>query len=158
VSGRVEFVWYASDEQFPRPFQNNFSGDLHWSVELTRANFTAAATWVDEVFPDPDDPYDLVWHNKLAFYEVPNGDSLASDLAQDTYGQVVYLSRDDGAGDGHVMATDFDDLLSRWVPLGCPGGEDWQWQPFTHHLTTMIDPSIDIAPIWQGLLGIPISA
>jgi len=89
------------------------------------------------LFPDERDPYDVVWHHKAAFYEVGNGDYLAFDLSARNYERVTYLSHDDGQGHGHALAHDFGDLLDRWVPLACTGGEDWQWLPFTsetdHH-------------------------
>jgi hypothetical protein len=44
---------------------------------------------VSDVFSNTEDPYDAVWHNKLAFYKIGNGDLIAFDLADDKYGQVV---------------------------------------------------------------------
>lgn len=154
VSGHVEFTWFTRDLEFPQPFQSNFSGDLHWSVEFTKSFNEAKNGWVTEVFPNPSDPYDSVWHNKLAFYEVGNGDYLAIDLNPSTYEHIVYLSHDDGEGHGHVLAEDFLELLRRWVPLACPGGEDWQWLPFTNDLTTTIDPNCHNAKAWCELLKI----
>lgn len=90
------------------------------------------------MFPNANDPYDVVWHNKAAFYDVGNGDYLAFDLAEAQHGSVVYLSHDDGQGHGYVLAADFADLLERWVPIACTGGEDWQWLPFTAAPTTLL--------------------
>jgi cell wall assembly regulator SMI1 len=126
VSSHMEFVWFAGDRQFARPFHRNFSGDLHWSLDQMVHLESERRSWFAAVFPNLADPYDAVWHDKPAFYEVGNGDFLAFDLAAETYGQVVYLCHDDGEGHGYVLAQDFQDLLARWLPLACAGGEDWQ--------------------------------
>ncbi len=94
------------------------------------------------------------WHGKLAFYETGNGDLIAFDLAEDRYGQVVYLSHDDGEGHGYVLARDFRDLLARWLPLGCTGGEDWQWLPFTAGPDSGFEPYAEPAMTWRRFLGI----
>ena len=155
VSGYVEFRWFRPQGvQFPQPFRSNFCGDLHWSIEFTKSFNEAKDSWVNKVFPNPADPYDAVWHNKLAFYEVGNGDYLAIDLEPKSYEQIVYLSHDDGEGHGHVLAENFRELLRRWTPLACPGGEDWQWLPFTNGLSTPIDPHCQNAKTWCELLQI----
>jgi pimeloyl-ACP methyl ester carboxylesterase len=111
-------------------------------------------SWVEEVFPDPSDPYDAVWHDKLAYADVGNGDLLALDLGREANGAVVYLSHDDGEGHGYRLASDFADLLRRWVPLACAGGEDWQWLPFTTSPTSEIDPNGANGLLWRNALGL----
>ncbi len=71
-----------------------------------------------------------------------------------TRGQIVYLSHDEGDGHGWVLADDIGDLIKRWLPLGFPGGDDFQLEPFTSDWTTMIDPASDTAQMWIALLGI----
>ena len=154
-SRHVQFRWFApANADYPAPFQNNFCGDLHWSVEFTEKFDKARRDWIRKVFPNPDESYDAVWHNKLAFYEVGNGDYLAVDLAPERYEQIVYLSHDDGRGHGHVVAGSMLDLLARWVPLACTGGEDWQWLHFTDAKKGPINPDGNAARQWQWLLGI----
>jgi hypothetical protein len=153
VSAHVEFRWFASkDMRFPEPFHQNFSGDMHWSLPLLVQYAQDKQQWIETVFKNPDDPYDRVWHNKLAFHEVGNGDYLAIDLEPASRGNVVYLSHDDGQGHGHVLAPSFAELLERWAPLGCPGAEDWQWMPFTNDLAGPIDPACTNAKQWRDLL------
>jgi hypothetical protein len=154
VSAHVEFRWFAGDRTFAPPFHQNFSGDLHWSVDLTAQIDAERESWCSTVFGSTEDPYDAVWHNKLAFYEIGNGDLIAFDLTDDKHGQVVYLSHDDGHGHGYVLAQDFQDLLDRWLPLGCTGGEDWQWLPFTVGPNSMLDPYAEPAVTWRHVLGI----
>lgn len=155
VSRRVGFWWFAPDDvKFPAPFRNNFSGQLEWSIEHLPEYDEARAESVEQVFPQTDDPYDSVWHNKLAFAPVGNGDYLAIDLSPAHYERVVYLSHDDGEGHGYVLAADLPDLLRRWVPLACPGAEDWQWLPFTRNHESGIDPACENASTWQRLLAL----
>lgn len=154
VSSHVEFCWFAGDRKFPPPFGQNFSGDLHWSLDLAAQTETARKSWCSAVFSNTEDPYDAVWHNKLAFYEVGNGDFIALDLANERTGQVIYLSHDDGQGHGWVLAQDFRDLLDRWLPLACTGGEDWQWLPFTSGQNSGLEPYAESAVAWRRVLGI----
>jgi len=154
MSAHVEFRWFAGDRKFAPPFHQNFSGDLHWSVDLTAQIDTKRKSWCSAVFSNTEDAYDAVWHNKLAFYEIGNGDLIAFDLADDKYGQVVYLSHDDGEGHGYVLAQDLRDLLARWLPLGSTGGEDWQWLPFTAGPNSGLEPYAEPAMAWRRALGI----
>jgi hypothetical protein len=155
ISRHVEFRWFASEENsFPDPFDSNFSGALHWSLDLLRKFQIDKEGWIKDVFPNPDDPYDRVWHSKLAFQEVGNGDYLAIGLDQPAYGKIVYLSHDDGRGHGQIIADSFEDLLHRWVPLACTGAEDWQWLPFTSEDDPRIDPDSTNAARWRSLLGL----
>ncbi len=143
VSAHVEFRWFApKDTRFPEPFHQNFSGDMHWSLPLLVQYAQDKQQWIETVFKNPDDPYDRVWHNKLAYHEVGNGDYLAIDLGLGSPGSVVYLSHDDGQGHGHILVASFADLLERWAPLGCPGAENWQWLPFTNALTGPDQPNM----------------
>ena len=155
ISAHVDFRWLApEDVRFAPPFASNFSGDLHWSLDFTSRCEHDRRSWVEEVFPDSSDPYAAVWHDKLAFADVGNGDLLAIDLAAGANGAVVYLSHDDGEGHGYSLASDFADLLRRWTPLACTGGEDWQWLPFTASPTSGIDPSSPNGLLWQDALGL----
>lgn len=53
--------------------------------------------WEEECFNNEDDEYDAVWHHKLGFMHVPNGDMIAFDVKKsETNPPVVYLSHDDG--------------------------------------------------------------
>ena len=156
VSSHVEFRWSVPDDhRFPQPMHECFSGELHWSLGSVRHCNAGKDEWIRECFPDASDEYDRVWHEKLAFYEVGNGDYLAFDLTAARRGQVVYLSHDCGEGHGHVLATDAIDLVDRWVPLACVGGEDWQWLPFKRSAESPLDPNCANAREWRRLLGLP---
>ncbi len=105
-------------------------------------------------FPDITNDYDRVWHNKLAFQEVGNGDLIAVDLHPEQAGKIVYLSHDDGEGHGLVLAASFRDFIERWVQLACTGGEDWQWLPFINEGIEGLDPAGVNAGVWRALLKI----
>lgn len=155
VSSQVGFWWYAPDDfKFPPPFRSNFSGQLEWSLEHIFKYEKGRMGWVEKVFPNDDDAYHAVWHNKLAFSSIGNGDYLAIDLSPTNYERIVYLSHDDGGGHGHILADDFADLLRRWAPLACTGAEDWQWLPFTSDRDSRIDPTCENAKAWRELLGL----
>lgn len=156
VSSHVEFRWFAPDTRdFPAPMHHCFAGDLHWSLDFARQFNASKESWIRECFPSPSDAYDRIWHDKLAFYEVGNGDYLAFDLSHRRCGQVVYLSHDYGDGHGHVLASDAIDLVQRWVPLACVGGEDWQWLPFKRGRDIALDPDGAHGHHWRRLLGLP---
>lgn len=149
-SSHLEFRWFLKDcIKLPDQLRDVYAGELHWGLDLTPDFVMGYQGWIESVFPNPDDPYDVVWHGKFPFQEVGNGDYLSLD----TEGRVIYLSHDDGKGHGYVMADSFTDLLARWVPLGCVGAEDWQWLPFTNAMSTRIDPTSEAAGLWQELLG-----
>lgn len=65
----------------------------------------------------------------------------------------MYRSHDDGEEHGYVMADGFTDLLERWIPPGCPDGEDWQRLPCTNGKATLIDPNCHNALTGKSLFG-----
>lgn len=150
-SSHFEYSWFL-DDSFALPDELNgiFCGDLHWGLDLLPSFLENYKGWVEDVFPNPDDSYDQIWHNKFPFMEVGNGDLLAFNEQE----QIIYLSHDDGEGHGYVLANSFNDLLDNWSKLGCPGAEDWQWIPFTNEMKTPIDPDCENAIKWKSLIGI----
>ncbi len=146
----VEFSWQLPEEySLPAAI-----GEVHWgglSVDLDRIleHEKHRKSWVKECFPNRDDPYDAVWHDKIAFHDVPNGDYLAFDRD----GRVVYLSHDDGEGHGATMAPSFASLLRAWIPLGCPGPEDWLWLAFVGDEARGIDERCANSRLWLETLG-----
>jgi len=153
-SRSVDFRWqlphdFLLPEQFRELFCGGFSLSLEALPEHERGRFGG-----EQTFPNPNDPYDVVWHQKLGVIPVMNGDYLGIDLRAGHQGEIVYLSHDDGSGHGHVLGADLIDFLRRWTPLGCPGPEDWQWLPFTSKGTTMLDPDGEAARAWRETLGL----
>jgi cell wall assembly regulator SMI1 len=154
VSRRVEFHWSAPDDlEYPSPFRSSFSGELKWSLDALLDLETERQNWIEVVFPNIKDDYDRVWHDKLAFQEVSNGDFIAIDLRPESAGKIVYLSHDDGEGHGATLAASFSELLKRWVPLACAGAEDWQWIPFLEQ-EKGLNPDGENAHAWRKLLNL----
>ena len=155
ISGHLDFAWFALEElQFAAPFESNFSGALQWSLNGLRSCEASRQMWISTCFPDVTNDYDRVWHDKLAFQEVGNGDLIAVDLRRECEGKIVYLSHDQGEGHGLVLAPSFEDFVERSVALACTGGEDWQWLPFTARRVEGLDSSGDNARSWRALLQI----
>lgn len=153
VSAHVEFQWSApNDTRFPKPFHENFSGGMLWSLPFLVHCERSRQARIEAAFENQSDPHDRVWHNKLAFQEVNNGDYLAIDLEPASRGNVVYLSHDYGDSHGHILAPSFAELLERWTPLGCTGPEDWQWMPFTDGLRGPLNPTSENSRQWRELL------
>jgi hypothetical protein len=148
-SSHLEFKWFLNDAvELPAEFRELFCGEIHWGLDLIGNYMKTYNGWVKEVFPNPENSYDAVWHNKFPFQQAGNGDFLSID----SVGKVVYLSHDDGEGHGYVMANSFSEFLDNWIPLGCPGGEDWQWLPFTNGMTTPIDWKSQNGQKWVALI------
>ncbi|HEX6169515.1 MAG TPA: SMI1/KNR4 family protein [Chitinophagaceae bacterium] len=155
LTSHFEFKWFLPDDfKLPAELKGIFCGELHWGTDFILQFNQSKDEWIKNAFPDIDNEYDKVWHNKFVFQEVGNGDYLSIDLTPSSYGKIVYLSHDDGEGHGYVMANTFTDLLRNWTPLGCVGGEDWQWLPFCENKTSGINPDGDNAKLWYKAIGL----
>lgn len=156
-SKKVEFRWFMPEGyEFEGDLSQIFSGERHWSLDWVAQFNEDKNGWIDEVFPNKEDPYDMIWHNKLAFHEVGNGDYLAIDLSTPGYEPVVYLSHDDGGGHGVEMAKDFKEFVFLSSRLGCVGAEDWQWLPFVEEGNPFINPDCENAKKLRAALGVKI--
>ncbi len=154
-SSRVDAYWFLPDSrQPPTELREIFSGDCNWSLAEIVKTDKEKQSWVTNVFPNVNNAYDCVWHNKLAFSLVPNGDYLAFDLSILSDPPVVYLSHDDGEGHGYRLGDNFVDFIERWTLLGCPGNEDWQMMPFLNDPTSGLDPYGENAQKWRQWFGL----
>ena len=149
ISRRIVFTWMLPDNfELPESLQGIFIGGLDFDISAIPKHEKGRVGWVKECFTNPDDSYDVIWHNKIAFHHVVNGDYLAFNSS----GQVVYLSHDDGDGHGYIMANSFSDLIRNWLPLGCPGPEDGQWIPFVSSCNSGLSPDCDTAKEWLKII------
>lgn len=155
-SENVTFYWYLPDENtMPEEFSGIFSGNLDWALNTLPVCEEGRLGWIEHVFPNPDDPYDAVWHDKLAFCDVGNGDMLAFDLREaDDDAAIVYLSHEGDTSHGYKLADNFIDLLEKWSKVAFVGAEDWQWMKFTKDKQSGIEPNGEPAKRFRSWLGI----
>ncbi|SFE60019.1 SMI1 / KNR4 family (SUKH-1) [Peptostreptococcaceae bacterium pGA-8] len=158
LSSHIAFFWSIYNEEkelisLPSELVEIFCGELYFGIDLVPVFEEIRLGWID-IYHDYDNPYDRVFHNKLAFQEVGNGDLLAIDLEKESYGRVIYLSHDGSDLHGYVMANSFAEFLEEYTKLGCVGGEDWQWEVFTNHQTTPIDSTCENAKKWLEIIGL----
>jgi SMI1 / KNR4 family. len=155
-SSGVDFEWSLPDDfELQEEFSSIFAGQFTWNLKEIPEINRSKDEWVKDCFPNQDDPYDKVWHNKLGLMEVGNGDFIAFDLQE--YPQktpIVYLSHDDGEGHGYILGDDFIDFMDKWTNIGCPGLEDWQMLPFIDSPTSGINPNCENAMAWKKLIGL----
>lgn len=125
--------------------------DLDFILELERNR----KMWIEKVYPNYHDDYDRVYHHKLAFQKVGNGDLIAIDLEPENYGKIVYLSHDGSDNHGRIMAQNFKEFLLNYSAIGCVGSEDWQWEVFCTEQG--IDGQGEIAKQWREFLGLKLA-
>ncbi len=154
----IEFYWDINDKLednndfLPDEFCGIFCGELQFDLDLMLDYETDRKGWIESVYPNYEDEYDRVYHNKLAFQKVGNGDFLAIELESENYGKVVYLSHDGSDNHGRYMAENFKEFLLNYTAIGCTGGEDWQWEVFCTEKG--IDAKGDNAKKWREFLNI----
>lgn len=146
---------FPEDIGFPKPLREIFCSALCYSLDAIVEMNQEKEKWVHDVFPDRNNEYDKVWHNKLAFMSVPNGDYIAFDLEDEKEDKrVVYLSHDDGVGHGYVLGNGFGDFVNRYIRICCCGSEEWQITPFMPNATDGILPDSENAVLLRKALGI----
>ena len=153
-SSSVEFNWFLPEIELPNEFRQIFCGECSWNLNELIELEDNRKGWMESCFPNPDDEYDAVWHNKLAFLHVSNGDLIALDLDKMPEAPVIYLSHDDGEGHGYILGSNFTDFIDRWSLLGCVGAEDWQMLPFISSSTSGLEPNGENAQKWREWFGL----
>ena len=158
-TAHLDFYWsiyefLEKNEDFlPEGLVEIFRGQLLFGLDLLLDYEDDRKGWVKEVYPDYNNEYDRVWHNKMSFHQVGNGDYIAIELEPENYGKVVYLSHDGSENHGLYIANNFKEFLMNYAAIGCIGGEDWQWEPF-YTKGKGIDPTCENAKTWYKVLGI----
>lgn len=159
VSGTATISWQLPEGKGPpKPVHEIFSGECSWNLEALPDLYGRYRAWRDDSENDPTDEYSVVWHGKLPFMAVPNGDYLAIDIASPEEQAVVYVSHDDGRGHGYRLGATFADFLDRSTALACVGSEDWQWLPFTAGSNSFLLPDCENARRWREWVGLGESA
>lgn len=156
MTAGIEFWWNAYDEEkeilsLPGELVEICSGELRFSLQ-SLAEIDDMRDDLADLCNDLSDPYDAVFHNKLAFMSVGNGDLLAIDLHEDNRGAVVYLTHDGESLHGYVLGESFTSFLDRYIRLACPGPEWWVLELFTNEQTTPLDPDSELAQRWLEVI------
>ena len=155
----LEFGWDIDDIideediSLPDKLAEIFRGKLLFGLDLLLDYEEDRQDWEGDAYPNSDKEYDRVWHNKMSFFQVGNGDYIAIELEPENYGKVVYLSHDGSENHGLYIADNFKEFLMNYAAVGCTGGEDWQWEPF-YTKGKGIDPTSKNAKTWYKVLGI----
>ena len=158
-TAHLEFGWDIDDIideediSLPDKLAEIFCGKLLFGLDLLLDYEEDRQDWEGEAYPNSDKEYDRVWHNKMSFFQVGNGDYIAIELEPENYGKVVYLSHDGSENHGLYIADNFKEFLMNYAAVGCTGGEDWQWEPF-YTKGKGIDPTSKNAKTWYKVLGI----
>ena len=158
-TAHLDFYWDINDIMdegdisLPDKLVEIFRGQLLFGLDLLLDYEDDRKGWVKEVYPDYNNEYDRVWHNKMSFHQVGNGDYIAIELEPENYGKVVYLSHDGSENHGLYIASNFKEFLMNYAAIGCIGGEDWQWEPF-YTAGKGIDPTSENAQAWYKVLEI----
>jgi len=158
-TAHLEFGWDIDDIideediSLPDKLAEIFRGKLLFGLDLLLDYEEDRQDWEGEVYPNSDKEYDRVWHNKMSFFRVGNGDYIAIELEPENYDKVVYLSHDGSENHGLYIADNFKEFLMNYAAVGCAGGEDWQWESF-YTKDKGIDPTSKNAKTWYKVLGI----
>ena len=158
-TAHLEFWWDIDDIideediSLPDKLAEIFRGKLLFGLDLLLDYEEDRQDWEGDAYPNSDKEYDRVWHNKMSFFQVGNGDYIAIELEPENYGKVVYLSHDGSENHGLYIADNFKEFLMNYAAVGCTGGEDWQWEPF-YTKGKGIDPTSKNAKTWYKVLGI----
>ena len=158
-TAHLEFGWDIDDIideediSLPDKLAEIFRGKLLFGLDLLFDYEEDRQDWEGEAYPNSDKEYDRVWHNKMSFFRVGNGDYITIELEPENYGKVVYLSHDGSENHGLYIADNFKEFLMNYAAVGCTGGEDWQWEPF-YTKGKGIDPTSENAQVWYKVLGI----
>lgn len=139
-SSEVDFTWYLPDElEMSEDLEEIFGGHCSWSLEKLLDIDNDRKDWIKQCFSNEKNEYDRVWHNKLAFMQVGNGDFLTLDMSKESEGSVVYLSHDGSESNGLVLGSNFTDFIDKWSRVACVGAEDFQMTPFIITSTSGIE-------------------
>ena len=158
-SSKVDVWWSLPDDKIlPSSLRGIFCGNCEWNILELIALEEGRKGWVEDCFPNPDDSYHSVWHNKLAFHGVMNGDMLALDLNVLDDSPVVYLSHDGADFHGTILGNNFIDFIDRWSLLAFVGSEFWQLEKFIAPSTIGLDPFCDNAIKWRDWFSLKINS
>lgn len=117
--------------ELPDNLAEIFSAYFLISIDEIKNAENSRIEWIDSCFNNIEDEYDKIWHNKLGFMTVGNGDVVAFDLDDKKEDKkVVYLSHDGSESHGIILGENFYEYFENLLLIGGCGNEDWQITPF----------------------------
>ena len=153
----ISVGWSLPDGfQLPEAVQRAAWGEIEYSLDDVVESELQRRDWASDVIASWEMPeITATWENKIAFFTMGNGDFLAVDVSAAGREPVVYLSHDgDEYSHCYALGGDFDDFLTRWTGVGCPGPECWIMEPFTHDFAKQLDPDCKNAVLWREAVGL----
>ncbi len=153
-SKHVEFSWHLPDFAGPEALKYTNFGGFKLSLDhITKAELDRRETIESMRYYGVDPEFIAGWEDKFAFLGMATGDCLAIDHSDTGDGAVLHLSHDDPDVQGWLLGKSFQDFLTRWSPLGCPG-DLWGWYPFVSGKDSCIEPTCANAELWKRYLGL----
>lgn len=131
-SSRIDFNWYMDGEieGFEAIFCGGSDG-LLWGFDQLSSMYKNYLGWIETCFPNIENTYDKVWHHKIPFLEVGNGDMLAFEIIDDKNEYpVVFLSHEGSDFNGSRLGENFIEFITNWSNVGCIGTDDWTLEIF----------------------------
>ncbi|MCI0340660.1 MAG: SMI1/KNR4 family protein [Planctomycetales bacterium] len=151
----VSGSWRVPEEiALPEDLRGIGWGECRWGLENLTLLEEHRLESIKQVYPNPKDPVDVVYHQALLWLDIANGDDLGFALGAAADAPVVYLDHEGGKNHGRVLGENFADFMERWTRLGCPGPEWWAWERFLSADGRLLDPDSPIARRWRDVLGI----
>lgn len=142
------------DFELPSDLEEIFSAEFLISLSEIESAEDSRKSWVEGSFMNIEDDYDKVWHDKLGFMKVSNGDVIAFDLKDENEDKrVVYLSHDGSESHGMILGKNFKEYFSNLILIGACGLEDWQVKPFIDG-ETGINPNCKNAEEYRKLINL----
>lgn len=152
----VHFNWHMDEDEI-EGFESLFCGGsdgLLWDFKYLKPFYESYLGWIKQCFADPSDEYNKVWHNKIPFLEVGNGDRIAFDIPDDEGNcPIIFLSHDGSDFHGSRLAANFIDFITRWSNIGCIGTEDWQLEVFYDFDQKILMDDSSVIDEWKKCLG-----
>jgi hypothetical protein len=158
-SSSVSLAWQISDKDEPsEEFRDAYGWTgitklekddnfYLWDFSLLPELFEEYKSWLNNCYDDPNDSYGKHYYDKIPFIQVPNDDFIVFN----NFGQIVYLSHDDGPLHGEKLADNFIEFITLWSNLGCIGTESDQFSVFYDFEKQKLmenDPKIDKWKKW----------
>lgn len=155
-SSGIYLNWHMDDDEI-KGFEAIFCGGsdgILWDFDQLDQMYKNYEDWVKSCFPNPDNEYDKIWHNKIPFLGVGNGDIIAFDIIEGkSEYPVVFLSHDGSDFHGNRLAENFIEFITNWSNIGCVGTEDWILEIFYDFENQKLMTNSPVIDEWKQALS-----